>query len=370
MTNRNAFFALVRAGLWEEANDNKTPFEGIDWGKVQKLAEEQSVIGLVTAGVEQLPTGFLSLTEKLTLLGKCQLIEQQNLAMNAFVADLVQRMREAGINVALVKGQGVAQCYERPLWRASGDVDFLLNEGNYEKAMEFLKPFASSVDKESVYNKHLGMNIGGYSVELHGNLHCGLSKRMDGVINEVQSEVCGEGGVRTWMNGNVPIILPAPNEDVIFIFTHFLKHFYKGGLGLRQICDWCRLLWTYKQTIKMSLLESRLREMRLMSEWKAFAAFAVEYLGMPVMAMPLYDASKRWNRKAKRIEDFVMMSGNFGYNRDSSYWNKYPYLVRKTFSMKRRLGDLTRHAWIFPMDSLRFFPSIVGHGLRSAIRGE
>ena len=91
---------------------------------------------------------------------------------------------------------------------------------------------------------------------------------------------------------------------------------------------------------------------------------------MPVKAMPIFDGSNRWKRKAKKIEEFIMMSGNFGHNRDSSYWTKYPYLIRKAFSMKRRVGDLISHAKIFPLDSFRFFPSIVGHGLRSAARGE
>ena len=27
-------------------------------------------------------------------------------------------------------------------------------------------------------------------------------------------------------------MLPSANNDVVFVFTHFLKHFYKGGIGL------------------------------------------------------------------------------------------------------------------------------------------
>lgn len=372
--NVNAFLALLRAGLWGDANENDSQnenlFEGLDWGEVQKLAEEQSVVGLVAAGFERLTAYCLPLTEKLTILGKCQLIEQRNIAMNHFVGELVDKMRKTGIYTILVKGQGIAQCYKRPLWRSSGDVDFLLDDENYKKAKVFLKPFASSVDKESVYNKHLGMTIGGYSVELHGNLRCGLSKKMDELIDDMQQEIFNQGKMRVWTNGSEPINLPAPNEDIVFIFTHFLKHFYKGGLGLRQICDWCRLLWTYRETIDVALLESRLRKMKLVSEWKAFGAFAVEYLGLPKDAMPLYEASDKWGCKANRILDFIIMSGNFGNNRDSSYWNKYPYLVRKAFSMKRRVGDLINHSRIFPMGTLRFCPAIICHGLYSIIRGE
>lgn len=371
--NKDAFLALVRAGLWKEVNDNENlnenHFKGIDWGGVQVLAEEQSVVGLIAAGVDKLPAGTLPLTEKLTLLGKCQLIEQRNQAMNSFLAELVQRLHEAGINAVLVKGQGIAQCYAKPQWRSSGDVDLLLDEVNYKKAKDLLMPLATNAGKEFEYNQHQSLTIGSFTVELHGSQRCGLSSRMDAVIDEIQREVCKDGKSRIWMNGNVPINLPAPDEDVILVFTHFLKHFYKGGLGLRQICDWCRLLWIYRNEIDVVKLEKRLRKMRLVTEWKGFAAFAVERLGMPVEAMPLYDSSNRWKSKAKQTEAFVIASGSFGHNRETNH-SERSYVSKKAHSMGRRLSDSFHHARIFPLDSLRFMPTIMFQGLMSAARGE
>lgn len=371
MKNREAFFALVRAGLWELANENENQnrLEGLDWGGVIRLSEEQSVVGIVAAGVEKLPAGTLPLTEKLTMLGKCQLIEQRNAAMNSFLAELMQKLHGAGINSVLVKGQGIAQCYAKPQWRSSGDVDLLLDKENYEKAKQLLLPLASETGKEFEYNQHQSITIGSYTVELHGSQRCGLSSRMDAAIDEVQREVCENGKVRTWINGNVPIDLPAPDEDVILVFTHFLKHFYKGGLGLRQICDWCRLLWIFRDEIDVALLESRLREMRLMSEWKAFAAFAVDRLGMPIEAMPLYDSSNRWKSKTKQIEAFVIASGDFDHNRETNH-SERSYVSKKTHSMRRRINDSFHHVRIFPLDSMRFMPTIMFQGLMSAARGE
>ena len=104
-----------------------------------------------------------------------------------------------------------------------------------------------------------------------------------------------------------------------------------------------------------------------MDEWMAFAAFAVEYLGMPVEARPLYSSDEQWKLKAEGIPDFVLMSGNIGQNRDSSY-RRYPFLIRKTFSFSRRVGDLRRLSRIFP-DSLRFFPWILFDGLWGVVKG-
>ena len=56
--------------------------------------------------------------------------------------------------------------------------------------------------------------------------------------------------------------------------------------------------------------------------------------------------------------------------RDNGSWLGRQYVVRKAFSMFRRIGDLINHARIFPLDSLLFFPNIMFNGLRSAMRGE
>ena len=367
-----AFFHLLRAGLWQR-RVRLFPLGSVDWSALYRLAEEQSVSGLLAAGLEQVDEKTLGLSvpkaEVRPILVRVLAMEDTNSRMNRFIGELFGKLREEGISAVLVKGQGIAQCYERPLWRACGDVDLLLDAENYEKAKVFLGGIASKVEKESPDVKHLAMTIDGWEVELHGTLRGGVSNRMDAMIGAVQEETCTKGHVRHWNNGGVEIPLPAADNDIIFIFTHFLKHFFKGGIGLRQICDWCRLLWTYRDSIDRASLELRLREMRLLSEWKAFAAFAVRDLGMPVEALPLYDPAARCARKAARIRTFILRVGNFGHNRDMSYYSKYPFLVRKTISLCRRLADFATHVCIFPLDSLRYLPRVLINGFRAAMKG-
>ena len=109
--------------------------------------------------------------------------------------------------------------------------------------------------------------------------------------------------------------------------------------------------------------------MGLISEWKSFAAYAVLYLGMPQGAMPLYEPSGRFVKKAHQLQAFILEVGNFGHNRDSGYFNK-PYLIKKYYSMRRRISDLIHHARLFPLDSISFFPKLMFNGFRSALRGE
>ena len=303
------------------------------------------------------------------------MIEQRNKEMNAFIAELIEKLRKADIYALLVKGQGIAQCYEKPLWRCSGDVDLLLSADNYEKAKEVLIPLASEVETEYEGSKHLGMTIDGWVVELHGSLRVGLPQRINRVLDEIQADTFYGGNVRSWLNGQTQIFMLGKENDIVYVFVHFFNHFYKEGVGLRQICDWCRLLYTYRDSLNYELLESRIKRAGLMSEWKAFGALAIEYLGFPKDSMPLLDVRRkkedvRWRKKADRIMEFILKSGNMGHNRDMSHFSKYPYLLRKCVSMSRRIGDMINHARIFPLDSLRFFPRIMFNGVRSAMKGE
>lgn len=383
--SEKAFFDLIKVGLFpyhaERIMDSCLFTKDVDWEEIYRLAEEQAVMGLIAEGIDlyKLHDSSFKIPQEwaLRFVGQTMLIEQRNRAMNAFVAELMEGLRKQGIHAILVKGQGIAQCFEKPLWRAPGDVDLLLSKDEYPKAKAFLIPLGEMTEPEEVGKKHLALNIEGWTVELHGTLHCGLSRRVDKMLDEVQEDDLGgmssvgrSDDVCIWKNGDTDVPLLLAENNAIYVFTHILQHFFKGGIGLRQICDWCRLLWTYHGAIDLALLEKRIRKAGLLDEWRAFGEFAVKYLGMPIDAMPLYADSAKWQRKADKISVFILEVGNLGHNRDNSYYGKYPFLIRKTISFGRRLKDLMRHAKIFPMNSVRFLFGMTMSGLKAASHGE
>jgi len=256
--NTLAFFEFLRGGLWEK-EVQLSGYELIDFKLINQLAEEQSVVGVVTAGLEHVVDVKVPQEILLQFIGSTLQIEQQNKLMNEFVERLNGRLRGKEVYTLLIKGQGIAQCYERPLWRSSGDVDLLLSNSNYSVAASILSEDAVSVEKENPYNKHLAMTIDRWLVELHGTLRCGLWKSLDKELDKTQDAIFYGGKVRSWLNGQTLVFLPAPDEDVFFVFSHIIEHFYKEGVGLRQICDWTRLLWTYRDSIDIRLLEKRIR---------------------------------------------------------------------------------------------------------------
>lgn len=374
--NTGAFLELVRVGLWADTESTELRNHGfeepVDWDGVYLLAEEQSVVGLVLAGIE---TFNVKPPQELLLqwIGEVQMLEQRNKEMNTYIAELIENLRESDVYAILVKGQGVAQCYEKPFWRCSGDIDLLLSNDNYQKAKSALIPIASEVANENTTTKHQALIINGFDVELHGKMPFTLSKRVEEGIDDVLNDLFCRGNVKSWDCNGTQVFLPSPDNDVILVFTHFLHHFFIEGVGLRQICDWCRLLYTYKDSLDYELLESRIKTMGLMSEWKAFYNLASRYLGMPDLdsqdsqvrmsdqrsSVSFMFQDSSYDKKADRIMELVLKSGNFGHNKDLSYRTRYSGMTYKIVAAWRRLKDFASLIPVFPMDAPRFYVTYV-----------
>ncbi len=332
------FSELVKAGLWEKEVRLES-YKEINWQAIYQQALEQGVLGLVMAALEKAdakPPQVLLLQ----MIGEVQMIEQRNKTMNQLIADVIEKMQSEGLNPLLVKGQGVAQCYERPLWRPSGDIDFFLGAYDYNRAVIFFQSWFQKSKCGGSYSKEYAFYTDDWMIEVHGGLRTCLSTRVDREIDDVQKDTFENDHVRTWHNGDIDIPLPNADNDVFFVFTHFIKHFYKEEMNLRQLCDWCRLLWTYRDSLNHELLEKRIRKAGLMKEWKAFAALAVEYLGMPSEAMPLYDArgkmsGGKFSKKAELILKHILKGEPY---------NK----VRDTWEIAK----------IFPWNTFKFAPAI------------
>lgn len=361
--NSKAFLALVKSGLWEQVV-RLSPFGKVNFNEILSLAQEQTVLGLVTAGLNHVTDVKIPYETRLMFVGGVSEIEQRNKAMNQFVANLVCRTNAEGIEVLLIKGQEVAQCYARPFWRTAGDIDLLLDGENYENAKRLLVPIADRVEKENRKAKHLGLEFRDITVELHGKMPFELSYLVERVVDDIIASLFRGKQFRVWQNGNTNVFLLDPDSDVIIVFTHFLHHFFIEGVGLKQICDWCRLLWTYREVIDRGLLEKRLGRMGLMSEWKAFASLAVNHLGMLEEAMPFYD--KRYRRRGEKVLSHVMKSGNLGHNNNQKYRSKFSKPLANCITFFHRIVDFTKFIFIFPIDSPQFFITYLTNKFKKA----
>ena len=94
--NQQAFFALVQGGLWETevrlANLGK-----LNYSKIFSLAKEQAVVGLVAAGIDHVVDVKIPQEVALSFVGSALQLEQRNLAMNDFIAGLIEKLRDQDV---------------------------------------------------------------------------------------------------------------------------------------------------------------------------------------------------------------------------------------------------------------------------------
>ncbi len=348
------FFALLRSGLWGEATELPDAVPGEDdWENVYNSAMSQTVVGLVTDGASACPAGYVPKAVSLKLMSALIKTEKTNAVIDSHVARFVSMLESGGVQPVLVKGQAVAQCYIHPSGRMPGDIDLVIDPKQYEAAKAVIIPAADSVNGETLSNLHFGAMFGPVELELHGTVRTSLGQKINDSLDSAQALLHREGGCRFWNCLGTRVRIPSADFDALFIFTHMLQHFYCGGLGLRQICDWARVLHTNCGDIDRALLESRLARMGLLSEWKAFVGFLVVYLGLPEEEAPLYDAG--YSSKTGKLWRYIERVGNFGTKRGLRDRSKDPYLIRKVESLIVNSQDFLHHAGIFPLDSLRFF---------------
>ncbi len=372
------FFTLLRSGLWgTEPVPPRLPENGQSgdvspelevWKKTFRLAKEQTVIGLITDGASKCPAGYVPKDVSIRLMSALINVEKRNASVNALISRIIPLFDEAGVPVILVKGQAVAQCYSRPEGRMSGDIDLIVRPKDYEDAKAVLSGIADNVDGEGRDKLHFGAMIGDIEVELHGTVHTSLGGRINDVLDSAQEALFEPGGCRQLDVNGVRVRIPSIDFDAMFIFVHLLQHFYCGGLGLRQLCDWARVLHTHCARIDRELLASRLRQMGIVGEWQAFLSFIVKYLALPKEEAPMYD--RKSESKADKLWKFIEKVGNFGKNRRRRNRGKDPYVIRKIGSFLLNSGDFLRHVAIFPLDSVKFFWKYFTSGTRAVIRGE
>lgn len=362
------FFALLRSGLWNEVPDRELFADAVDWEGLYRLSVEQTVVGLVTDGINLLPKDLLPKEpERLDpFLSDMMATAQRNQKLDAFVPILFKALQ--GIPVVLVKGQSLAQDYPEPARRQPGDIDLLLPPGRYDEAKAILLPKATKVLPEEPAIWHQGMMYRSIEVELHGSIGTLISRKLDRKLAVLLEEQFDGRPLSSVPIGGAEIPVPEATFNAVYTFVHFLHHYWSGGVGLRQIVDWTVFVSVHKRDIHPVLLEVILKDLGLLRLWKVFTGFAQEFLSCPVEKLPLAAAPD--SRRNGRIWRYIRRCGNFGKNTDRTR-KQEPYLVRKFHSFWRLVvSDRLRHFPVFPSESVRFFFGSFGYGLQRLASGE
>lgn len=318
------FLELLRSGLWNKPADTSL-FKGqVEWDAIVKYASQQTVLGIVAQGIVTLPAELQpsdSLSNKIR--GRVIMNMRSHTLLNNVLAEVVGSLTENGFSPVLLKGQGVALNYVEPTLRQCGDIDLYIGREDYLMACLFVCERFGTDEHAVESEKHYHFTYKGVVVEIHR-----IAERLPLPIYNRRFKAWSEAHLhgnqlRTAQFGETKVALPPLEFDVLYVFNHAWHHFMFGGIGLRQLCDWVRILHNSHQKIDLAVLEKKLKAFGLWHAWRVFGHLAVDSLGLPQDEFPFY--TTRYSERGSTVLDTIMREGNFGKidphraNRPSGY---------------------------------------------------
>ena len=134
------FYELIQIALGNRDELSAVPTLE-EWSQVYEESQRQAVTGIILHGLDRLPSEQRP-PQAIILqwIAAGQMIMQRNKIMDNRCQELLAKLKDAGIRGTILKGQAIAQLYDkelRPL-RHSGDIDVYIESG-LEKAIAFAK---------------------------------------------------------------------------------------------------------------------------------------------------------------------------------------------------------------------------------------
>ena len=150
----------------------------------------------------------------------------------AQVMRITQAFDDNGIDYMPLKGCKLKSLYPKPEMRTMGDADILVRMEQYEKIVPIMESLGFAMDVQSDHEY----------IWRHPQLLAELHKRLIPSYNEDFYAYFREG----WQmarpkSGNAYEM--TPEDEFVYLFTHFSKHFRDGGIGCRYVLD----LWVYRR---------------------------------------------------------------------------------------------------------------------------
>ncbi len=320
----NAFFSLLRSGLWNIPADKQYfPLLDSQWQEIFQLARKQTVEGVVHDGIMTLPVELFPAKDMLyKWTVALDAIERQNRLMDQRIRELVSLLLKEGLKVYLLKGQGVAHCYNEPNHRVCGDIDlYFPTAEEYRLASKLIEQKGIRIETSPGFSSEYIWK--GIQVEHHKRF---IDIHNPFMVNRLQdifkSEL--ENSIIIEMGGQ-EVLTPSPLMANLVVNTHILKHSLSFGIGLRQLCDSAKICYKYNQSIDGQYLEKLYRNIGMLRWMHVLNQILVGYLGLAPHYLP-FELAKTDNPYWMLNE--IMEAGNFGFGDKRFGGNLYPQKKR------------------------------------------
>ena len=247
-TLERGVISLVKSALYE----TKEPIpDDLDWGKVAKLAKSHQIHTMVYYGIihsdAKPPQDIRDLLEMSAF---------QNLAADrsqVFAVDeILKAFSEHGIDHMPLKGTLLKPLYPKSELRVMSDADILIKPGQYDAIVPIMQNLGyvktGESDHEYIWRKENYL-----TVELH--------KRLIPSYNKDYYAYFGDGWQLAKISDGSRYSM-TDEDQLIYLFTHFSKHYRDGGIGIRHFVD-LQVYLSAKPDLDFSYIGNELKKLQL-----------------------------------------------------------------------------------------------------------
>lgn len=196
---------------------------------------------------------------------------------------------ETGIDYMPLKGVNMKPRYPRPELRPMGDADILIRMEQYETVRTIMTALGFFEKNETDHELHWE------TPALHAELH----KRLIPSYNKDYDPYFGDG----WQLGKIRDghrHAMTPEDELVYLFTHFAKHYRDGGIGTRHVLD----LWVFLRTFPLvneTWARGELEKLQLL-----------EFYDNILRLIDCWFGAGQWDEKMEILSDSIFASGSFG----------------------------------------------------------
>ena len=314
---------------------------GFDWQRFYAFAKKQTLVGIIMEGISRLPK---AVAPKQGLLMNwfmmSQNISRMNLMLNEATVGVYNKVKAAGYDCCILKGQANAAMYANPATRTPGDVDMWVDASREEirQLAQTLAKENGRIDEES-YN-HIALTTNGISVELHYTpgfmANFTYNRRLQQWFRESIDAQCRNMIALPDEAGEVAA--PTAAFNAVYQLYHLYHHYFYEGVGLRQVVDYYYVILNFeletqnsklnnsksaKPTIQNSKFKTQ-NSLKRLGLWHFAGAMMYvlhEVLGLPEEKMIAPMDKKR----GEMLLNDILCGGNFGHHDERHAWGRDTY---------------------------------------------
>ena len=245
--------ALVKSALTGEKAEISKNF---DWDNALNTAKKHQIIPMLYYGVQY---SGITPPEEIKQFLELATFKNISVSQNQLYAleQIYKAFDENEIDYMPLKGSVLKFVYPKPEMRPMGDADILIRQEQYEKIRILMQKSGFTEGRESSYD---------YAWDKPASLHLELHKHLVPVnYKDFYSYYDNPWRLAHNVKNNRYIL--NDEDNYIFIFTHYAKHYRARGIGIRHILD-IYVFLSQNKNMNFSYVDKELEKMGLLKFYK------------------------------------------------------------------------------------------------------